>query len=193
MLPFNMKKNLSFYLVLVICFFACAAIASTSTSTNEEKLIANVSGVYKNRFESEFLVDAYKNQHEKYVAENILEIVPYSKNEFYFRTHLEFYGGIVRGLSGIAKYTGKNTFFYQTNEVSETCNFQIIFKEEDIEFTYEPANADHTTCTPETSGPLRGKFFKRNEKRAIKYMPRLLASEKYMKAIKEHDEKLEKK
>lgn len=137
--------------------------------------LAAIEGVYKHRFQNGTV------QGDKYVSENILEIVPTGPDQAYFRTHLEYFNGHVCDLYGIADWRDGALHFEDTPiRDYPACRLRMEVKGGDIIFVDDK----DVPCRNDYCG-ARGSFgvdFKAGEKRRIRYMERLLQSKEYVAA-----------
>lgn len=143
-----------------------------------DKLIGEIEGVYKNRFQSGFVSG------EKYQAEDVVEIVRYDDARIYVRAELQFFNGHQCSISGIARYDG-GKFVYDAPVEPDTpaCHFQVGVDGKAIRFG-DPDGA----CRPSrcgARGALDGYTIARDSKRTIRYMDRLKRSTEYKQAVSE--------
>lgn len=146
-------------------------ISSPGEENLADKLIAEIEGVYKEKF-SNGLVDG-----TTYKSENILEIVRVSKSSIYFKVHTEFFNGHECNLNGLAKFSSQNSFVYRM----EDCVYLISANEKEILLSDH-----HGTCKEACGarGSLQEDKFPRSKKKAIGYLNRLKNSSEYKEAVK---------
>lgn len=150
-------------------------VAAPAQATEPDPALAAIAGVYKHRFQNGTV------QGDKYESENILEIVPTGPDQAYFRTHLEYFNGHSCDLYGIADWHDGALHFQDKPQGDyPACRLRLEVKDGNIVFVDDP----DAPCRNDYCG-ARGSFdldFKASEKRRIRYMDRLLASEEYAAA-----------
>jgi len=161
---------------------ALAPIAQVSHAGGLPRLMA---GVYKTRFNNALIGG------ETYASENILEIVPVRAAAAYFRIHLEFYNGHECAISGVAKVNGDTLVYRGPDDIDNHPCVLSLRRARDGVHIYEGENG---ACRNQTCGARGGYGFKPDgaadfpvtSRRPIRYLPRLLASDEYLKAVKEY-------
>jgi hypothetical protein len=164
-----------------IAAIAAAGVAAQVASS----LPAMMAGVYKIRFQNG-TVDG-----EKYTSENILEVVPVGAASAYFRLHLEFFNGHECALSGVADAAGRDLVYHGPPDVDgHPCALTLRHGADGVRLF----EAENGACRAQSCGarggygyaPQAAPDFPITGRRAIRYLPRLLASTEYQEAIKEH-------
>lgn len=160
------------------------ALAPVPQVSHAGGLPALMAGVYKTKFKNALVGG------ETYVSENVLEIVPVRGRAAYFRIHLEFYNGHECAISGIAE-AGVDTLVYLgPDDVDNHPCVLSLRRARDGVHLYEGENG---ACRAQTCGARGGYGFKPDgaadfpltSRRTIRYLPRLMASDEYVKAVKE--------
>jgi hypothetical protein len=141
-----------------------------------------LAGVYKHRFANSDV------QGEHYTSEDILEIVPVSADAAYFRLHLEFFNGHECGLDGVARQAGESLVYDGPADIDgRPCRLTLARRADGIHI-FEDENG---ACRSQSCG-MRGGYgyrsdnpadFTAAQRRTIRYLPRLLASEEYKSAL----------
>jgi hypothetical protein len=143
-----------------------------------DQLIGEIEGVYKHRFQNGLVSG------EKYLSEDVVEIVRYDDSRIYVRAELQFFNGHECSISGIARYDG-GKFVYDAPAEPDlpACHFQVGVDGKAIRFA-DPEGA----CRPSRCGArggLDGYTIARDSKRKIRYMDRLKNSTEYKQAVGE--------
>ncbi len=146
--------------------------------------LAKVAGVYKHRFENGDV------QGDRYMSEDILELVPLTPRTAYFRIHAEFYNGHECNLSGIADLMPDAlTYFGEANADAQGNPCTLKFRATPDGLTLQDVTS---ACRMQTCG-ARGGYgdgtdvdYPFTERRIIRYLPRLRASQEFRDAVKQH-------
>jgi hypothetical protein len=158
------------------------AIRTPGDPVQGSALIRRLEGVYKSRFQNSTAAG------EKYLSENLLEIVRVSEDTVYFRTHLEAYNMSRCGLSGLARYSLKGVLVFTDPEPSsdsdgEPCMLQLEETANEIRML-DPGHP----CTRQHCG-IRGGFhlqsFPLSARRPIHYLERLKDSKEFKRALQQ--------
>jgi hypothetical protein len=161
------------------------ALASSASGSQASGLPALMAGVHKTKFKNALVGG------ETYVSENILEIVPVRGRAAYFRIHLEFYNGHECAISGVAEANVGALIYRGPDDVDNHPCVLSLRRARDGVHIYEGENG---ACRSQTCGARGGYGFKPDgaadfpltSRRPIGYLPRLLASDEYVKAVKEY-------
>jgi len=161
------------------------ALAPSALASQANGLPALMAGVYKTKFKNGLVGG------ETYVSENILEIVPVRGRAAYFRIHLEFYNGHECAISGIAKANVDTLIYRGPDDVDNHPCVLSLRRARDGVHIYEGENG---ACRSQSCGARGGYGFKPDgapdfplaSRRPIRYLPRLLASDEYTRAVKEY-------
>ncbi|HJS45262.1 MAG TPA: hypothetical protein VJ753_02565 [Rhizomicrobium sp.] len=157
--------------------FAGLALLSLPAWAATNINVDDIAGVYKDRF-TNGLVDG-----TKFTSENILEVVKFSSNEAYVRSHLEFYNGHFCSFRVIAKVEGDALVWRHPAGDGRQCELRMRFGDGKVTFLDRDG-----VCREESCG-ARGGYdrvtFSAKSRRTIRYMPRLLASPQYKAAVAE--------
>ncbi len=97
-----MTKNWKYF----ITFFGLALVIFMKNIVYAEAEMTKIEGVYKYQFKNGTVHDG------SYMSEDILEIVPVSKDTIYFKEKLECFNGCRCQVYGLAKYTKENLFLF---------------------------------------------------------------------------------
>jgi hypothetical protein len=161
------------------------ALAPSALGSQASSLPALMAGVYKTKFKNALVGG------ESYVSENILEIVPVHDRAVYFRIHFEFYNGHECAISGIAEASVDTLVYRGPADVDNHPCVLSLRRARDGVHVYEDENG---ACRNQTCGARGGYGFKPDGtadfppagRRRIRYLPRLLASDEYVRAVKEY-------
>jgi len=156
------------------------AVSSGSNVEQGRQLIQKLEGVYKKRFMNSF-VDG-----EKYQSEDILEFVRVTDTTAYLRLELKFNNGHSCGVAGVTEYTDKGVFVYEISNPLGHCTLTMSVNGDKITFADLDDNCRKPFCG--ARGYLEGTDFSLSQKRRIRYMPRILNSEPYQRALKTYIE-----
>lgn len=157
---------------------ALGLAAATALTAAAPIAIDSVGGVYKSRFNNG-LVDG-----TTYKSEDVLEIVKVSQRQAYIRAHLEFYNGHICDVSGVAQLeNGALVYRPHENLGKEKCELTLQRKGDKIVFGGRNFACKDMYCG--ARGSFNDESFPMSSRRAIRYMPRLLASSQYAAAIRE--------
>lgn len=159
-----------------LCALACASGALGRDAALDP---SSVAGVYKHSFDNGDV------EGDRYRSEDILELVTVSPKTVYFRTRLEFFNGHECALSGIADVEGAALVFHdpQADYQGRHCVLRIEKTAAALAFREGDAT---WTCKNEycgERGAFEGEDFALRERRTIRYMARLLASQEYREAV----------
>jgi len=145
--------------------------------------IKRIEGVYKTRFANSTVHD------EKFLSEDILEIVSYDTDKIYFRLHLEFFNAHICDLFGIATYEEGSFVFHGPAGVSEEpCKLAISIADRSIKLDDAGGNCRQYSCG--ARGGYSGAGFPLSSRREIRYLKLVKASREYAEAITEFEELL---
>ena len=138
-------------------------------------LLEQLEGVYKKRFQNSDISG------EKYVSENIIEIVKANEYKAYIKIRLNFYNGHTCAIQGVAEYKKIGGFVYNPAE-NQDC-YLTVRREGDFLTLSDPGYA----CRAQTCGARGGysEQFPMKARREIRYMPLILKSKDYNDALKE--------
>ena len=160
----------------IVVLAACAMSAPTLSQALDLDAVA---GRYTKSVRSGFVSG------EKYRTDNVLEIVKVSPTSAYIRTRLEFFNGHACVMWGVADIEG-DAFVYKgdPNAAGKPCVLSLKFARGRVVFE-DKDGACRDTCG--MRGGYDGQVFELKTRRPIRYMQRLLASQQYLDAIKEHE------
>jgi hypothetical protein len=143
--------------------------------------IKRLEGVYKTRFANSTVHD------EKFISEDILEIVPYDADKIYFRLHLEFFNAHLCDIFGIAPFEDGSFVFHGPASVSEEpCKLTISAVGKSISIDDDGGNCRSYSCG--ARGGYHDAGFPISSRREIRYLKVLKASREYAEAIAEFEE-----
>jgi hypothetical protein len=141
-----------------------------------------IAGVYKEQFKNGLVSG------EKFVSEDILEIVKVSPTSVYIRTHLEFFNGHECNIMGVAKAEGGALVYRgETNVRGEQCLLSVTVSRGKITLDDKDGACAAMTCG--ARGGYGGKSFSLSKKRPIRYMDKLKKSDEYLDALDESEGK----
>jgi hypothetical protein len=166
--------------IAICCAAATAFCVFTADAADLD--LGRVAGVY---------IEGFMNgnmEGGKYWSDDILEIVKLSPNTAYFRTYLAFFNGHQCAIWGVAEVTGPS-LVYRNPETQ--CELHLDVADGKIAF-----DDKHGHCRLGTCGN-RGMYgsetfkesFKLTSRRPIRYMPKLLASQQYLTALKDYQDR----
>jgi hypothetical protein len=176
----------SVVVTLLIVGLAQSALGASQTSettrlSKAAAAIKKMEGVYKTRFANSTVHD------EKFVSEDILEIVPYGADKIYFRLHLEFFNAHLCDIFGIATYEDGSFVFHGPGGVSEEpCKLTITSVDKSISIDDDGGNCRSYSCG--ARGGYHGAGFPIASRREIRYLKLLKASQEYAEAITEFED-----
>lgn len=150
---------------------------------------ADIEGVYKRRFMNAINAGPDRPA-ERYLAEDVVEIVREDADHVYLRAHLEFANGHMCGVWGIAQREGEN-FVYRQQQApvaGETpCTLRVNVTPGRIVLDDRDA-AGLASCRAQCGarGTLSGYVIERKARRPIRYMNRIKESRQYREAVHEY-------
>jgi hypothetical protein len=156
---------------VVLAFFTASALAGESLD------IGTFAGVYKHRFVNSDVTG------QKFLGEDILEIVKLSPREAYFRIHLDFFNGHMCALYGVAKIEANVLVYRSSGTVHRNCVFKMTVGAKSIVFTDVGGYCRADSCG--SRGGYDNTRFELNIRRPIRYMKRLKASREYAEALED--------
>lgn len=164
-----------------IKFFGCTLIIFMMNIVYAEE----IAGVYKYRFKNGTPYG------ETYMSEDILEIVPVSKNTIYFKEKLECANGCRCEVYGLAKYTKENLFLFSDKKNNSSsmirkespCFLKIIPESKGIRIVSSGDCKEYCGVR----GILDNDNFTYDKRRKIRYMTLLKNSKEYQTSIENLD------
>ena len=157
---------------------ACLSMLAFAAAINIDAL----AGVYKKTFKNANISG------DKYVSEDILEIVKITPTTAYVRTHLEFFNGHVCNIWGVADVEGDALVYHgETNSQGNRCVLSVKVAGGKVTLNDKDGACAIGTCG--NRGMYNGTAFKLKTRRAIRYMDVLRNSDQYKDAVDEHDGK----
>lgn len=188
-------KFVSLTVCAIIAAFATLALAQNVTTPIEQ-----FAGVYKIRKPNGIYNGVDKKGEQiidKFVSEDVLEIIPYQPDSLYFRKETLFFNGHPCGINGIAKQTQPNTYLFDDYEADSQlrCKLQISISDSKIEFKDVTPRDDsfkwQSAC--QSYCGARGNIedsWPRNKRRDIRYLPRLKNSVEYTSSIESYENQI---
>lgn len=174
-------------LLFLLTAFALNAVAAEVPPT---KVMTDMAGVYKHRFMNGIIGTgkAPMEADEPYESEDIVEIVPYSDTHIYIRAELAFYNGHSCSISGMAGYEQGRFVFHDPEKVyngGAPCTLTISQSNDALTITDRLSPDGEATCSGYCGarGSLSGVSMLKKSRRPIRYMPRIIKSREYQKAI----------
>jgi len=117
-------------------FFGLTLLMFMINMTYAEAEMKKIEGVYKYQFKNGTVHDG------SYLSEDILEIVPVSKNTIYFKEKLECFNGCQCQVYGLAKYTKENLFlFSRESSYSESIKYIFSLRNPFVNLSKYPFNS----------------------------------------------------
>jgi hypothetical protein len=148
-------------------------------SSKEEAVdLRKVTGVYRIPVKIETVDDG------SIAAEDILEIVQYSKASAYIRSRLHFYNGHVCNVWGIAEASGSSLVYRSQDDDNSSCQLTVTPDKNRIVLDDPTGNCRVTRCG--ARGGFSSASFSMSRRRNIKYMDRILQSSQYREAVEEY-------
>lgn len=180
------------WLAAVFLFLTPAALAADTT------WLTSLAGVYKSRHFVKILTMSPPDDTER--VEDVLEIVKLSSNAAYVRAHLEFDNGHQCNFHQVMKVEGRSLVYREPatiwvftgtgkpfRPVKTECVLRL--KRDHSRLAFEDKDDVCRTSMCGTRGNLRDAAFDFKSRRAIRYMPRLLASREYTEAMRNREAK----
>ena len=159
-----------------------AGMIAASPSMAQNLDIGKIAGVYKSPFKNGNI------DGDKYVSEDILEIVRVSPTAAYVKTHLEFFNGHVCNIHGVADIERSALVYHGPDNVEgKPCELSVKIERGKITLNDKDGHCAIGTCG--NRGMYNGTAFDLNRRRPIRYMDILLRSDDYKSAIAEHNGK----
>lgn len=155
---------------LALCLVPAAALAAAPLAMDR------VAGVYKTRFPNG-LVDG-----TQFTSENVLEVVKISADRAYVRAELQFFNGHVCSVAAVFHPEGDSLVWRHQTVMNKACELRLTFADGTVAFHDKDGNCRQEDCG--ARGAFDGVSFPAASRRAIRYMPRLLASREYGEALK---------
>lgn len=157
------------------------AVASPARGAEQvaSRDVAALEGAYRVRFSNA------SASGQRYVSENVLEIVPHDARSAYVRVRLEFFNGHTCTLWGIARVAeGKLVYQQQGSRDEGACQVEVMLKGGDVVLDDVLAPDGAHTCRSHCGarGSMSGKW-PYATRRPIRYMKRLLESREYRAAV----------
>ena len=170
---------------------ACAALLAlpATVSFAADDLATSIEGVYKRRFMNAINAGADRPA-ERYLAEDVVEIVRQDADHVYLRAYLEFANGHTCSVWGIAGREGEDFVYRQQTMPAPgeaPCTLKVNVQPGKIVLDDRDA-AGTATCRAKCGarGTLSGYAVERKARRPIRYMNRLQESRQYREAVSEY-------
>lgn len=165
---------------------ALALPALTATAADDPA--GAIEGVYKRRFMNAINAGPDRPA-ERYLAEDVVEIVREDADRIYLRAHLEFANGHMCGVWGIAQREGEDFVYRQQQSAvpgEAPCTLRLQVTPGSIVLDDRDA-AGTATCRAQCGarGTLSGYTIARKARRPIRYMNRVKESRQYREAVHE--------
>lgn len=168
----------------------CAALLAlpAASSFAADDLAGSIEGVYKRRFMNTINAGADRPA-ERYLAEDVVEIVRQDADHVYLRAYLEFANGHTCSVWGIAGREGEDFVYRQQSMPAggeAACTLKVGVQAGKIVLDDRDA-AGLATCRAKCGarGTLSGYAIERKARRPIRYMNRLQESRQYREAVSE--------
>jgi hypothetical protein len=162
----------------IVATLAAIAISGAAVAAGLS-LPEALAGVYKTRFNNGLVTG------EKFVSEDILEIVPTAPAAAYVRLHLEFYNGHECALSGIVHVEGPDLVYREPpadKAGDRVCVLHVSRKSGKVALSDEGGSCQ-AYCG--ARGSLSNDSVPLSSRRTIRYMARLKASSEFKEALAE--------
>lgn len=174
-------------IIIVLCALCCIYV-NQALAESKEDFINHIAGVYKYSDKINFYEGPGANpQYSQYTMENILEIIPYNNEAVYFRIKMYFDNAHGCGISGIANVINKKSELeYKPN--NKQCILNIKFSNSKITFIDPKHQCADLSCGARGSYDRTGQF-EMKQRRKIRYIPVIMRSEEYEKAVDEYENK----
>ena len=168
----------------LLALLALPAVSSLAA----DDLAGSIEGVYKRRFMNAINAGADRPA-ERYLAEDVVEIVRQDPDHVYLRAYLEFASGHTCSVWGIAAREGGEFVYRQPGVPAQgeaPCTLKLSVQPGKIVLDDRDA-AGIATCRAKCGarGTLSGYAVERKARRPIRYMNRLQESRQYREAVSE--------
>lgn len=137
----------------------------------------SLAGVYKHRFQNA-MADG-----EKYVSEDIMEIVKIAPDRAYLRLALAFSNGHSCNFWGIAHISGETLVHRSKGRSGDGCELSLRVKDGELTLGDENGRCGNYGCG--ARGSFNAASFPLTSRRDIRYMDRLKASSEFKEALDE--------
>ncbi len=160
-----------------------ALLASAAGSAGAVGAIdpAAIAGVYKHRFANGDVSG------DKYVSEDVLELVPVSPTGVYVKTHLEFYNGHQCAIAGVADVDGDALVYTDRSDLASDARCVLTLRVSATRLTFEDPGGACRLMYCGARGSFDGHAVDRTARRTIRYLKLLKGSADYRRALAEHD------
>lgn len=149
--------------------------------TEAKTQLDKMAGVYKRRFKNGDTSGA------TYKSEDVFEFVPVSESAVYLKMHLNFFNGHECGIAGIAEYKKVGGFVFQDDDaVLGRCLLTVSLTGDKVNFS-DPTGSCQKFCG--ARGGFSNEGFELSRRRTIRYMPAILGSTDYTKAIEAYEKR----
>lgn len=165
----------------------CAALLALPALAADD-LAGSIEGVYKRRFMNTINAGADRPA-ERYLAEDVVEIVRQDADHLYLRAYLEFANGHTCSVWGIAGREGEDFVYRQQSMPAggeAPCTLKVSVQPGKIVLDDRDASG-LATCRAKCGarGTLSSYAIERKARRPIRYMNRLQESRQYREAVSE--------
>ena len=142
-------------------------------------------GVYKHRFPNSTF-----DGKEKWISEDVVEIVPMDDRHIYVRAELAFGNGHSCSINGAATYENGTFVFHEALENAygpQRCTLRVSVDPKLLRLTDVDPNTGDASCRMYCGarGSLSDYTIGRSARREIRYLPRLKASTQYQEALRQ--------
>ena len=146
-------------------------------------LMQQMQGVYKYRFPNSTI-----DGKEKWISEDVVEIVPMDDRHIYVRAELAFGNGHSCSINGAAAYESGAFVFHEPSQPPYgplRCMLRVSLGEKHLQLTDIDPSKGEATCRMYCGarGSLSDYTIARSARREIRYLPRLKASPQYQEAL----------
>jgi len=171
-------KSITIALVCAVLVSAVPFVAQTAAPGSESAaFLSSVGGVYKAQFQNGNI------DGDKYLSEDILEVVPIDDHAAYVRMTLEFFNGHSGGIYGIAIY-GKDSLMYDNGkDGDQRCSVEYIWSSEKVVTKADYDKTPGCSFYHGARGSLDSAEFLVKRKQTIRYMQRLKDSREFKEAM----------
>ena len=125
---------------------------------------------------------------EKYLSEDVLEVVPIDDHAAYVRMDLEFPNGHSGMIFGVATYRMNSLLYDNGKSGNERCVIEYVWSADAINTRADYKTTPGCNYYHGTRGTLDGVSFSMTKRQEIRYMQRLKDSKEFKEAMDEYRE-----
>lgn len=169
---------------VLLCGIASIWVGTVWAAADAPTMMKALQGVYKHRFPNG-TVDGS----EKWMSEDVVEIVPMDNRHIYVRAELAFGNGHRCSIHGAAEFNhGQFTLYDPMDNADgpQPCTLRVSMDEKFLRLTDIHPDTGNASCRMYCGarGSLSNYTIARSARRDIRYLPRLKASTQYQEALR---------